>query len=351
MRIAFVSYHVPEAEGTAAGRQLLAVGDALVAAGHEVTAWSWRPQPPASALPPWCEWAPVPAEPSWRVRSRALVRPRSDIVAARWRPPADAVCVADDPASFAAVAAAGSLTVATVHYSVALDRLALRDPRPPHVQDWRAERRAVRRAGLVWAMSERVRRRAGRGVVVPATLPMPTEPLPLVEQPVVALLANWGWEPNVDAARTLLAGWPDVRDEVPGARLLLAGRGPAPVGAMPGVEWCGEVGSAVDVLGRAAVLAFPAPATSGPKMKVLDALAHGVPVVTTAAGAEGIAHGGGATVVGRRRFAAALAALLNDPQRRARQSAAGRAAVLAAHSPALAATRRLESLTAATARG
>jgi hypothetical protein len=346
VKIAIVSNHVPEPQGTAAGRQLLAVGDALVAAGHELTAWSWRPVPPAGAVPSWCEWSPLPGEAWWRTRARALRRPRADIVTARWRPPPDAVCVADDPGSFAAVAVAGRRSVATVHYSVALDRAARRDWSPPHVQDWRAEHRAVHHAGLVWTLSERVRRRVGRGIVVPATLPMPDAALPVVDAPVVALLADWRWPPNVDAARVLLDGWPSIRARVTGARLLLAGRGASPVGAVAGVEWRGEVPTTADLLAESALLAFPAPATSGPKMKVLDALAHGVPVVTTVAGEEGIAHGGGAVVADVPGFADAVVALLSDPARRARLAAAGRAAVLAAHSPQVAAQQRVASLAA-----
>lgn len=357
MRVAFVSRHLPEEAGSAAGRQLWSVGEALVATGHEVTAWSWRPEPPQAGVPEWCTWQPLPGSPAWRTRGRALVQPRSDVARAGWVAPPGAVVVADDPVSWAAVAGQGRLAVATVHYSVDLDRRALSDRRPAVVQDRRGERRAVRSADLMWALSDRVRAAVGRGVWVPACVPLAAEPVPLVEEPVVGLLADWSWAPNVAAGRALLDVWPQVRAEVSGARLLLAGRGASPVAVTAGVQWLGEVPATSDLLAQVAVFAFPCPATSGPKMKVLDALAHGVPVLTTAAGAEGLAGDVDRALVlaDEGSFRQRLVELLTDPQKRADLAKAGRQLVAQGHAPAVAAQARLASvrqlLTGATARG
>jgi glycosyltransferase involved in cell wall biosynthesis len=75
---------------------------------------------------------------------------------------------------------------------------------------------------------------------------------------------------------------------------------------------------------------------------VLDALAHGVPVVTTAAGTEGL-HGVAEAVITVRQpnFAGALADLLADPKRREQLAARGRQAVLDHHTPQQAAAARL----------
>ncbi|MCW2779324.1 MAG: hypothetical protein JWN17_3049 [Frankiales bacterium] len=343
MRISFVGYHPPEPDGSAHGRQLWAVGEALRAQGHDVTAWCWRDRPPRPSVADWCTWSPVPGASAVRTRTRALLQPRSDIVRAGWTVPDRGAVVADDAASWPAVRPAGERALTLVQYAVRLDRGALGDWSAAQVQDLRAERRAVRQAPLVWTLSDRVRDAVGRGEVVPAAVPVPAAALPLVDAPVAALLADWAWPPNVRALALLLAGWPDVRDRVPGARLVLAGRGPAPVGTLPGVEWRGEVATTADLLAEAAVFAFPCPATSGTKMKVLDALAHGVPVVTTAAGVEGL-HGGGVVVAADRDLPGALAALLTDPQRRAQLAAQGRASVLDHHAPDVAARARLASL-------
>lgn len=343
MRFAFVSRHLPEEAGSAAGRQLWAVGEALVAAGHDLRAWSWRPEPPRGPVPAWCTWAPLPAEPAWRTRARALVRPRADAARVGWTAPPDAIAVADDPVSWAAVAHQGARTVATVHYAVALDRAALSDRRPHVVQDLRGERRAVHGADDVWALSSRVRDAVGRGVVVPACVPLPAATVPPVDQPAAGLLADWSWPPNVAAAGALVRDWPGVRALVPGARLLLAGRGPSPVGTVAGVEWLGEVAATTDLLAQVAVFAFPCPPTSGPKMKVLDALAHGVAVLTTAAGAEGIAGdvASGMALADQEGFARRLVQLLSDGPSRTALAAGGRRLVELGHAPAVAARARV----------
>ena len=117
---------------------------------------------------------------------------------------------------------------------------------------------------------------------------------------------------------------------------MLAGRGleRMNVSAESGVRLIGSVSRSVDALQEASVLAFPCPPTSGPKVKVLEALAYGVPVVTTTFGVEGLwlDAGEGAVVAGIPDFATALTALLLDPERRRHLATTGRAAMVANHS-------------------
>jgi glycosyltransferase involved in cell wall biosynthesis len=80
-------------------------------------------------------------------------------------------------------------------------------------------------------------------------------------------------------------------------------------------------------LARAAVAVVPLWVGSGIKIKILTALAHGLPVVTTPVGAEGIPARDGAEIVvaeGAREFADAVAELLTDDERWAELSAGGR---------------------------
>lgn len=348
MRLSILSAHLPEVEGSAAGRALLALVEGLLHEGHEVDVVSWRPRAPAGDLPTWCEWRPLGGEPRLVTKARALLRPRSDAGRLGWAPAPGARPVADDPLSFPAVGRhAGS--VLTLHYLTALDDAALDRRSARSVQDRRAERRAARTAATVLAYSPRV----GAGCRAPAvTVPIayrpPPDPVAPVDEPVAALLADGAWEPNRVAIDRLVRAWPDVRRRVPAARLLLAGRNLGGVGAVAGVEVLGEVARAGDVLGRAGVVAFPCPATSGPKVKVLEALAHGVAVVTTAAGMEGIGPPGaplqGAVVTGADDLAPTLAGVLLDPGRRAELGAAGRSLVTAVHAPVPAARARVEAL-------
>jgi glycosyltransferase involved in cell wall biosynthesis len=273
---------------------------------------------------------------------RALLRPRFDVARAAWRPPEDAVPLADDPLSFAAVARQPR-SVVTLHYQTSLDaralgRFALRD-----VQDLRAEAYAAKKARLVLAYSERIASRVG-GTFVPIAYPFPERPLQPSADPVAAMVADWRWPPNQVALGDLLAAFDQVRDRSPTARLLLAGRGLDQVGPLAGVKVLGEVASVSEVLSMAALVAFPCPPTSGPKVKVLEALSHGIPVVTTAAGIEGVVGASrGAVVTTTTRFADDLGALLADPERRAALGRAGRGAVLEAHAPRPAARARIEA--------
>ena len=346
MRVDVLSRHLPSEQGSAAGRVLLATCEGLLAEGVEVSVTSWAPEEPAD-LPPWCTRVPLPPEAGWRRRGRAVLRPRSDVRRLGWQP--QGVAVADDPLAAAALPAGG---LTTLHYATALDLGALRAdglrPRPSDLQDMRAERRLRRGLpGRVLTYSDRVADWVG-GTALPVAVPVPPEPIPVVEAPVAALVADWRWPPNRVALRRLLAEWPAVRAAVPGATLLLAGRGDPEVACTldSGVQVLGAVSRSEDVLCRAAVLAFPCPDTSGPKIKVLEAAALGLCVVTTAAGAEGV--GSDALVVAAPgEFTRALVDVLGDAARRAALGAQSRADVLAVHAPRPAARARKAVLEAA----
>lgn len=344
MKFAIATFHVPHPQGSSAGRQLWAVANALLADGHKVEAWCWGPGGASWDVPTWCEWSPQNPGHGAAAHLRALVNPRSASARGGWRPAADdAVRWADDWASWPAVAQAGGRSVVTVHYDVGLDARVL-GWTAARVQDARAQRRAVRNADVVWGLSNRV---AGRNSArtVPATLPIPDEPLPVREEPVALLFADWSWPANVQALKELLSSWPLVRERVPRAALAIAGRGSKDVGTTPGVRVIGEVSSTVDAMSEAAVLAFPCPPTSGPKLKVLDALAAGLPVVTTPAGVEGLFVSSDAVKVATPdAYADALAAVLANPSRRARMAAKARADVLEQHSPRVAAAARVAAL-------
>lgn len=308
----------------------------------------WGPEAPAADLPAWARWEPLPSGPPLRTKLRSLTCPRSDVARLPWRPPEGWTAMADDPLSFPAVAGHPGAAV-TVHYLTSLDTRALGDRDLADIQDIRAERRVSRRAEVVFAFSDRVAEALPpRAVVVPIACHVPDRGLEVVAEPIAALLADWRWPPNARALRDLLGLWPEVRDVVPGARLLLGGRGldRHRVASSGGVEAVGPVREAVEILGRAAVLAFPCPGTSGPKMKVLEALAYGLPVVTTRPGVEGLAvrEGEGAVVAPLGSFAGALVRVLTDPEIRARLGRSGREAVARAHGPVPAARSRLALL-------
>jgi glycosyltransferase involved in cell wall biosynthesis len=256
--------------------------------------------------------------------------------------------VADDSLSFPAVRNAHP-SVLTQHHLTRLDCAATGRTEPADRQDIRAQRRNARDADVVLAYSERVAWALGvPALPVPIAYDPPGEALDPIEAPVAALVANWAWSPNRVALRHLLESWPLVKESVPTARLLLAGRhfDRTGIGTVPGVEAVGTVDRSIDVLARAAVLAFPCPASSAPKMKVLEALGLGLPVVTTPGGVEGVAvaPGEGVVVSPPDGFARALATTLADADGRTVMASAGRRAVLERHAPRPAARARVAAL-------
>jgi glycosyltransferase involved in cell wall biosynthesis len=206
-----------------------------------------------------------------------------------------------------------------------------------------AERAAIRRHGTLIAASPRVaeamrRRRPGATVVlVPLCLdPADYPPAALDGPPVGGIIGTAGWPITATAMRRLVRDvWPEVRRLVPDARLRVAGRGTELLGLNgPSVEVLGEVSSAVEFLRGLSLLLYPIPRGSGVKVKTLESVACGLPVVTTPFGAEGVDGGDGVVVETEPRLLAqAAASILRDPAERRQRGAASRAAFEQRYAP------------------
>jgi polysaccharide biosynthesis protein PslH len=106
-------------------------------------------------------------------------------------------------------------------------------------------------------------------------------------RPRVIFGGNLGYFPNVDAAIWLAREiFPLIRAAVPAAELRLVGARPTravrALAALPGVSVAADVPSMADELAAARVALLPMRAGTGLQNKVLEALAVGTPVVTTA---------------------------------------------------------------------
>ena len=108
----------------------------------------------------------------------------------------------------------------------------------------------------------------------------------------ICFLGGYRHTPNVDAVRWFAQEiLPLVRAEAPDARFVIAGANPTDeVRALAGehVEVTGLVDDLRDVFDRARVFACSLRVGAGTKGKVSTAMAYGLPVVSTAVGAEGI---------------------------------------------------------------
>ncbi len=143
-----------------------------------------------------------------------------------------------------------------------------------------------------------------------------------VTPPVVMYLGTMSWGPNVTAAVYLAEEvFPKVRAKFPDAKLLLVGKDPCPevraTARLPGVEVTGSVPSVRPYLEQASLLAVPLDSGGGTRLKILEAFAAGLPVVSTAVGAEGIDATAGEEIIIAERpdMAAAICDLIADPAR------------------------------------
>jgi glycosyltransferase involved in cell wall biosynthesis len=205
----------------------------------------------------------------------------------------------------------------------------------------RQERRTIGTFDHVVVVSEQERDRLtaeARSVLVCPNGREPSAVLPPAPDPTVAFVATLGWAPNVDAAVWLSREiWPLVTARVPAARLLLVGRDPAQAVrnlAGPSVEITGTVPDVAPYLAQSRVVVAPLRAGGGTRLKIMEALDAGRPVVATTVGCEGMEDLVGRGVVVADTAAAladAIADLLEAPDRAAALGLAGHDAVAAGH--------------------
>jgi glycosyltransferase involved in cell wall biosynthesis len=121
------------------------------------------------------------------------------------------------------------------------------------------------------------------------------EPVQLSRDPArILFLGNLEWRPNLDAVRLMLDRvFPEVVARAPQARLSIVGRNPPEwlvqrAGSLAGVELHANVADVRPFLGQSGVMAVPLRIGGGSRLKILEALATGLPVVSTRIGAEGL---------------------------------------------------------------
>ncbi len=151
--------------------------------------------------------------------------------------------------------------------------------------------------------------------------------------PRLLYLGNYAYEPNTDAARFLVDEvLPLVRVVWPTARLSLVGNAPpawlrARAADDPLLEVTGRVPDVGAHLANCDVMVLPLRIGGGVKVKVLEGLAAGAPIVTTSVGAQGLPRDHGAPLVvdtDPGELARAVVRVLGEPSLRRSLSAAAR---------------------------
>ena len=149
------------------------------------------------------------------------------------------------------------------------------------------------------------------------------EGMPEPGTPGQALFFGSLWyPPNRQAVDWLLDLWPEVRRRMPEARLTIAGRGATPAlearaAQTEGVALLGFVPDLKRLLRESALVVIPISSGGGTKIKTIEAMAAGVPILATPEAAEGLGLEEGVHAVIRAPGAAFLdmaIAMLRSPE-------------------------------------
>lgn len=241
------------------------------------------------------------------------------------------------------------LTVPARGRAARLDRVQRRVELPMWA---RVQRRVLRRADGVFVCSEVDRQRlaasgpVGKIRVLPNTYP----DVPLLRRApagacTVLMIADYANEANIDAARVAAREvLPQLRARCGDAAVRLVGRKAErveDVARIPGVELVGEIpdDQVPAELARAHAVLVPLRFAGGTRLKILEAFAYGVPVVSTTAGAEGLGVVDGEHLLladDPAGLAAAVLRLVHDPQLADRIRASARTLYEAHYRPAAA---------------
>ena len=110
----------------------------------------------------------------------------------------------------------------------------------------------------------------------------------------MVFVGSLDWRPNLDAVRLLIEEiFPQVRKQEPRTTLDLVGRRPSSwlreqAACVAGVTLYADVADVRPFLHRAGMMVVPLRIGGGSRLKILEALATGLPVISTSIGAEGL---------------------------------------------------------------
>jgi len=191
-------------------------------------------------------------------------------------------------------------------YDIDLDRVPARGWRERIRRALRrkAEHRLIRSHGTLLTLTPRLQRSVSAIApeipvhVVPLGLDVSLYPFVPAErrpaEPLISVIGSMNWYPSYSAAVRLLTRlYPAIRKRMANARLQIVGwearRALREYLPQPGVAVAENVPDARPYFERTTLFLYSPERGSGMKVKVLEAFAYGVPVVTTSEGIEGIA--------------------------------------------------------------
>ena len=155
----------------------------------------------------------------------------------------------------------------------------------------------------------------------------------------ISFIGRMDYYPNQECMKRFCAQvWPLLRAQRAAMKLIIVGADPTPsikaLGYLPGVTVTGSVPDVRPYILKSAVMVAPLAIARGTQNKILEAMAMGVPVVTSRVAAGGVDAEPGAHLLvadGADAIAEAILRITSDASERARLSKAGRERMLSSH--------------------
>ncbi|HQD16142.1 MAG TPA: TIGR03087 family PEP-CTERM/XrtA system glycosyltransferase [Ottowia sp.] len=159
------------------------------------------------------------------------------------------------------------------------------------------------------------------------------------EPETISFIGRMDYYPNIECMQRFCAEvWPQLRARRPAMQLLIVGADPVPavreLAKLPGVTVTGSVPDVRPFVRRSVINIAPLKIARGTQNKILEAMAMGVPVVTTRLAAGGVdAEAGEHLLVADTpaELTEAILRIVDSPAERARLAVAGRERMLSHH--------------------
>ena len=115
-----------------------------------------------------------------------------------------------------------------------------------------------------------------------------------LEFPSIFFIGSLEWMPNMEGIKWFLEKvWKEINSSFPEVNFYIAGRG-VPDWLLnlkePGVEVLGEVEESAKLFQRKGIMVVPLFSGSGMRVKIIEGMAYGKPIISTSVGAEGIPY-------------------------------------------------------------
>lgn len=139
-------------------------------------------------------------------------------------------------------------------------------------------------------------------VSIPNSVAMPSNCPSFTKEKTILFLGGYHYAPNSEAAERLITKiWPIIRQQVPSAKLMIAGNSPTSIPSFharpEGVEFTGFVDDLDTLYARTRTICCPLINGGGTRLKLIEAATYAKPMVSTKIGAEGLSFDDGNEII------------------------------------------------------